>query len=206
MSKWKVSGRRAALSIQPLEAVRQLGDESFTWANLMYEKLRSLQVLVVYFPSRFDNNIDLNCKKWLRNFGKETGSKTSVNFWDPKDTYFEDALKLFGVKSNPAVVLVTGLQVPLLDEKGPDKTELYSISFADQTVLTNEAQFQNGVNRAHQILMLGNPKDIASFVRGQNAKGVLKVIGGILGKVRDQLVILKPTFTLPNGVSLGLGG
>src|SRR5437764_10134332 len=110
MNAWQVEETPDGLRLAR-PARRALGSEHFTWADLLYQKLAPVQVYVVYFPSRFNLNIDTTVMKALRTFGENTGSGTSVNFWNSKDPEFSKALELFHLQSPPALVLATGLRV-----------------------------------------------------------------------------------------------
>src|SRR6266852_6086081 len=124
-----------------LARVRAFGTERFTWADLLRVALGRAEVYALYFPSRFDLPVDAAAGESLRLFGKATSFKTSVDFWDPQDEHFSEALALFGLRNPPALVLATGLQLltPELPEAGvADLSDrLYCISFADRAVLAD---------------------------------------------------------------------
>ena len=142
----------------------------------------------------------------LRLFGRATSNRTSVDFWDPQDEHFSEALKLFGLKSPPALVLATGLQA-VAEAPGavarPDV--LYCISFADQAVLADREQMAAAVNVAHEVLMQCDSKEIVRHIRARKIKALLAAVARGAGMVRDEVVKLHPTFGLPGGFSVGLG-
>src|SRR5579864_6076870 len=107
MEKWSVKETQGGLQLVPRRA---LGSDRFTWAHLLYSRLRPVQVYILYFPSRFNLSLDKIVIDMLRTFGTNTGSGTSVNIWDSRDPNWEKALMLFDIKSPPALVFVTGLQ------------------------------------------------------------------------------------------------
>jgi hypothetical protein len=205
MTDWRLGGPPEALSLVPEPARRVFGDEAATWASVMYARLAPVEVFVLYFPSRFDLPVDKSCTDLLRAFGQNTSEKTSVNFWDPKDTNFETALGFFDLKSPPAVVLASGLQLRGVDPQGPNDSNLYSISFADKATLTDQERFVQAVNLAQEVLLKGDPAEIRSLVRKQNLQDLLAAIGHIAAAVRDQLIKLKPTIGVPGGPSIGIG-
>jgi hypothetical protein len=206
MGAWSLGGQSDGLRlIKPTDVRRSFGDETFTWAKLIYAKLAPIQVFVLYFPSRFDLPLDKSCADLLRAFGKNTPEKTSVNFWDPQDENLAEALKLFDLATPPAVVLATGLELNGIEPQGPDNSDLYSISYSDKTVLADTDRFVSAVNLAHEVLLKGDPKEIAALIRKQNVGGLLAAIAQIASAVRDQLVLLKPKLGLPGGVSLSVG-
>ncbi len=134
-------GLRRSESGLRLGQVRAFGSETFTWADLLRVPLAETRVYTLYFPSRFDLPVDAAATESLRRFGGNSSNRTSVDFWDPQDEHFSEALKLFGLRTPPALVLATGLQA-VAEAPGavarPDM--LYCISFADQTVLTDRGQ------------------------------------------------------------------
>jgi hypothetical protein len=162
-------------------------------------------VAVLYFPSRFDLPRDRTCMDLLRAFGSNTSKRTSVNFWEPRDDYFEKALELFDLSSPPALVLTNGTGVTRSAVLEPEDVGLYSIMFTRPEIFDDHDRFVTAVNLAQQVLMKGNPQEIAGLIRRQNLSGVLLTLGRVAAEVRDQLVSLKPTLGLPGGVSLRLG-
>lgn len=206
MGAWGLGGQSDRLSlVKPADVRRSFGDETFTWAKLIYAKLAPIEVFVLYFPSRFDLPLDKSCTDLLRAFGKNTPQKTSVNFWDPQDENFAAALALFDVATPPAVVLATGLELSGIEPQGPDNSDLYSITYRDKSVLADTDRFVSAVNVAHEVLVKGDPKEISALIRKQNLSGLLAVIARVASAARDQLVLLKPTLGLPGGVSLSIG-
>jgi hypothetical protein len=203
-ARWRL--RHTATGLR-LVAVRGLGTEKFTWADLLGPQLTLVQVYAFYFPSRFDLPVDAAATESLRLFGQETSVKTRVDFWDPQDENFSEALELFGLRKPPALVLVTGLQA-----EGPNITDAttlldstYCISFADQAVLGDRQRMASAVNIAHEILMRCDRKEIASYIRERKLKELLGMVGRGAGAVRDELLKLHPKFGLPGGFSVELG-
>jgi hypothetical protein len=185
---------------------RTFGSERFTWADLLYRKLASVQVYVIYFPSRFNLDLDTTVMQALRTFGENTGPGTSVNFWDPKDPEFNKALELFNLQSPPVLVLATGLKVQGIEPFGPDKANLYTITITNHEVLSNQEQLAAAVNTSHDILVRGNAKEITSYIRRNALQSLLEVIARVAGGVRDEILKFKPKFTLPGGFSIQVGG
>ena len=205
MNAWQVEETPEGLKLaRPTR--RAFGSEHFSWADLLYQKLAPVQVYVIYFPSRFNLDMDTTVMKALRTFGDNTGPGTSVNFWDPKDPEFGKALELFHLQSPPALVLATGLKVQGIEPYGPDKAHLYTITITNHEVLSNQEQLAAAVNTSHDILVRGNPKEITAYIRKNALQSLLEVIARIAGGVRDEILKFKPTFTLPGGVSIQVGG
>lgn len=169
--------------------------------------LSSARVYALYFPSRFGLPVDEAAEESLRIFGGATSNRTSVDFWDPQDDHFSEALELFGLRQPPALVLATGLATqpgePPVSGWPPDS--LYCISFTDAAILTDRQQMSVAVNIAHEILMRCDSKEIASYIRQRKIKALLSAIGRGAGAVRDELVKLHPKFGLPGGLSVELG-
>ena len=206
MGAWRLGGPPDGLKlVMPTRLRRGFGDETFTWANLIYTRLSGVKVFVLYLPSRFDLPLDERCTALLRAFGRNTSQKTSVNFWDPQDENFGEAIRLFHLSAPPALVLATGLDVNGIEPQGPDKTYLYSISFTDKAILADQDRFVSAVNLGHEVLLGGDPKEITALVRKQNFDGVLTAFGRVASGIRDQLVLLKPKIGLPGGLSVGIG-
>lgn len=199
--RWRL--RHTATGLR-LVAVRSFGTERFTWADLLRPQLAIVQVYAFYFPSRFDLPVDAAATESLRLFGQGTSVKTRVDFWDPQDENFSEALELFGLRNPPALVLVTGLQAEGTDAATlPDS--MYCISFADQAVLADRQRMASAVNIAHEILMRCDRKEITSYIRERKLKELLGIVGRGAGAVRDELVKLHPKFGLPGGFSVELG-
>src|SRR5437870_2777765 len=104
--RWRVMDTPEGLRLTRLRA---LGSENANWAQLLVGRLTGVDVFVLYFPSRFNLELDSQCMQSLRVFGDNTPTVTSVNFWNPKDEGFSKALALFGLKAPPVVVLLSGL-------------------------------------------------------------------------------------------------
>jgi len=192
-----------------LARVRAFGTERFTWADLLRVSLGRAEVYALYFPSRFDLPVDAAAAESLRVFGEATSFKTSVDFWDPHDEYFSQALALFGLRHPPALVLATGLQS--LEPESPDVSvadlsdRLYCISFADQSVLAERERMAKAVNIAHEILLRCDSREIAGYIRMRKFKALLDAVGHGAGVVREELIKLHPKFGLPGGFSVELG-
>jgi hypothetical protein len=196
------SGR---LQLSP-DTRRQFDSEKFTWGHLLYGKLAPVKAYVIYFPSRFDLKIDTTAEEALRVFGGHTGSGTSVNFWDPQDPKFSDALQLFDLKSTPALVFATGLQLNDIEPYGPNKANLYTIAITDPEVLGDRERLASVANSVHEIIIRSNPKEIAGYLRKSTITSLLAALAKVAGGLLDQLLKLKPKFQLPGGASLELGG
>ena len=108
---------------------------------------------VLYFPSRFDLPEDKYVIDTLRTFGTNTGPGTSVNIWDSRDPNIEKALELFDIKSPPALVFVTGLQLQDINPLGPDKANLYTIIITHMDVLGSSNKLPQSINIIHDILL-----------------------------------------------------
>jgi len=162
-------------------------------------------VYVLYFPSRFDLPEDKYVIDTLRTFGTNTGPGTSVNIWDSKDPNIEKALELFDMKSPPALVFVTGLQLENINPLGPDKANLYTITITRMDVLGSSDKLPQSINMAHDILVRNNPKEVTSYVRTNALHALLQMIANVAKGVSDEIIKLRPKFQLPDGSSLQLG-
>ena len=203
MEKWTIEETNGELRLAPLRA---LGLDRFTWAHLLYGRLSQVQVYMLYFPSRFDLPVDKTTIDTLRTFGTNTGPETSVNIWDTKDPNFGKALELFGMKSPPALVLATGLQLTDINPRGPDKANLYTITITSVDILGNSDKLPRSINIAHDILVRGNSKEITSYLRTNAFVSLLQSIAKVAKVASDEIVRLKPKFQLPDGSSIQLGG
>lgn len=202
-TRWRLRRTEAGLR---LGLVRAFGTERFTWADLLRARLSTARVYALYFPSRFDLPVDAAAEESLRAFGGATSNRTSIDFWDPQDEHFSEALELFGLRNPPALVLATGLEAPSGAAAGdwpPDS--LYCISFTEAAILADRQQLASAVNIAHEILMRCDSKEIAGFIRQRKIKALLGAIGHGAGAVRDELIKLHPKFGLPGGFSVELG-
>jgi len=205
MSNWKLVETGGSLRME-LAPLRDMGDEQFTWAHLLYGKLGNIRVGIFYFPSRFNTATDKAVVEALRAFGTNTGPATSVNIWDTTDPAFDHALDLFDLKTVPAVVMATGLQVDGMQPRGHDKTPLYSIALTDGALLSDAAGFQAAINSTHEVLTRSDPKEIVGYIRARTAGSILAAIGKFAAHVRDEILKWKPKFGLPGGVSVQVGG
>lgn len=204
MKNWKLVDNGVRLRMEPA-ALRAMGDEQFTWAHLLYGKLGTVKLGIFYFPSRFGTATDTAVIEALRTFGRNSGAATSVNIWDTKDPELEHALGLFDLKTVPAVVLATGLEVEGMEPRGPNNTPLYSITLSDTAILSDAQHFQAAINSAHEVLVRSNPKEIAGYIRAQTANAIVAAIGKIAAHIRDEILRWKPKFGLPGGVSVQVG-
>lgn len=199
-TRWRLRRTESGLRLGQL---RELCSEAFTWADLLEGSLDSVHVFALYFPSRFGLPVDNAAMESLRLFGAATPKSTSVDFWDPTDEHFSEALGLFGLRNPPALVLVTGLAEHAAG--GAAAGSLYCISFADSAVLTDRASLAAAVNIAHEVLVRFDKAEIASYIQGQKIKALLAAIGRSAGALRDEIVRLHPKFSLPGGFSIELG-
>jgi hypothetical protein len=199
--------RRPETGLLWLGRLRDFGSDTFTWADLLQGRLSEVRVFALYFPSRFNLPVDAAASESLRLFGDATSELTSVDFWDPQDKEFSEALGLFGLRNPPALVLVSGLQTqaPEALDAATQSDSLYCISFSDSAVLADRERMASAVNIAHEILMRCDSREIASYVHGRKIKALLGAIGRGAGAVRDQLIQLHPKFGLPGGFSVELG-
>jgi hypothetical protein len=199
--KWRVRRGPAGLRLDPL---RSFGSEQFTWVDLLGTPLPVSQVYVLYFPSRFELPVDNEVREALRIFGTNTADSTSVEFWDPRDRHFQEALAMFDLQAPPALVLAAGLP-PADPGAARDRDSMYSISFTDTGVLSDRALTAVAVNFAHEILSRCDRREIATYLRNRRMKELLLRVGEAAGLVRDQILKLRPKFGLPGGASLQLG-
>jgi hypothetical protein len=204
MTTWKLVEGPEGIRMESAQ-VRAMGEEEFTWAHLIYGKLAAVKVAIFYFPSRFDTTTDKTVIEALRTFAKNSGAAASVNFWDPKDPNFEQALGMFQLKTVPAVVLASGLDVPGISPRGPAKTPLYSIVYSDVSQLSTETHFQEAINSAYEVLARSDPKEITGYIRSQRANSIIEAIGKIAASIRNEILRWKPKFGIPGGVSIQLG-
>lgn len=202
MKEWRVDEGPNGLRLSSVTR-RALGAEQLTWADLLLTRLSAVQVYVLYFPSRFDLELDSAVQAALRIFGRQTGPGTSVNFWDPADPEFSRALAFFSVDAPPALVLATGLKAR--GRRRLARGDLYAIIVADPKVLGDREHLAAAVNGTHEVLLRGDPGEIARHVRERAASSLLATIGSIAERLRDELVRLKPRFQLPGGVSIQVG-
>jgi hypothetical protein len=201
--RWRLRRTDAGLR---LGEVRAFGSERFTWADLLRAPLATAQVYVLYFPSRFDLPVDAAVSEALHQFGNATSGRTSVDFWDPQDDHFSEALRLFNLDAPPALVLATGLKAQQSEPDPPSAlASLYCISFTDQAVLVDRERMAVAVNTVHEILTRCDRAEIASYLRARKVKSVLHAIAQVSAVLRDQLLKLKPKVGLPGGASVELG-
>jgi hypothetical protein len=204
MSSYRVDATDTGLRLTPIVR-RALGSDSATWADLLYRQLHGVQAFCLYFPSRFDLPVDKHATDTLRVFAANTGSDTSVEFWDPADPEFSRALGLFGLAAPPALVFVAGLRLKGALLTGPEGTNLYAVAIQDQAVLSDRERLAAATNTAYEVVRRSDPREVASFLRKQSAVSLLESVGKISSAVADQIVRLKPKFTLPGGVGIQLG-
>jgi hypothetical protein len=201
VTRWRL--RRADAGLR-LGKLRAMGTETFTWADLLTDRLADVHVFALYFPSRFDLPVDAAATEALRAFGAATPKSTSVDFWDSTDEYFSTALGLFGLRTPPAMVLVAGLREHVSGGAG-EAESLYCISFSDSAILSDRTNLASAVNIAYEVLVRCDKAEIASYIRGRKIKDLLAAIGRGAGTVRDEIIRLHPKFSLPGGLSIELG-
>jgi hypothetical protein len=139
----------------------------------------------------------------LRTFGDNTSVRTSVDFWDPTDENFGDALALFGLRQPPALVLATGLYG--LEKSDTGRDGIFSITFEAEQTLGDRATLAAAVNTAHEILMRADRREVVGHLRKRKAKSVLGAFGRAGNAVLEQLLRLSPKIGLPDGTSVELG-
>ncbi|MFG1617037.1 hypothetical protein ACGFI3_30125 [Nonomuraea wenchangensis] len=201
VARWRL--RRGADGLR-MSRLRAMGTESFTWADLMRAPLAAAQVHVLYFPSRFQLPVDAVVTETLRIFGANTSTRTSVDFWDPTDDSFGEALALFNLRYPPALILTTGLR-NLDASAGDPQDSLYCIGFSDKNLLGEPASIAEAVNIAHEILMRCDRKEIAGYIRGRRMSALLRAIGRGADVVLEEFLRFHPKLGLPGGFSLELG-
>jgi hypothetical protein len=191
------------LRLAPAPPVRAFGEDRFTWVQLLYSRLLEVQVYVLYFPTRFNQPVDHLCTSLLREFGVNTPTATSVNFWDGRDEHFGDALALFGITAPPALVLVTGLRRSADGVFEEDST--YCLSFTDASILGDRDQLISAVNLGHEVLARGDSREIARFIARSDRRALLTSVARSARAVADEVVKLKPKFGLPGGITVSVG-
>lgn len=210
MSSWRVEERAGVLRMAPVRrraiGVGVLGERSLTWADLLIRQLDVATVLVLYFPSRFDLPVDAAAQRALGDFGRATGRDTVVYTWDPTDVEFGRALALFDLPAPPALVLAAGRLLAGGAPSAPAEAGRYSIAITDPGVLADRERLAGAVNRAHEVLLRGDPDEIGRYLRGRDEARLLAAIARIAGELRDEIVKLKPKFGLPGGISIQVGG
>lgn len=205
MSAWRVEEAAGGLRLAEVRR-RALDSEALTWADLLYRRLDAVRVYVLYFPSRFDLPVDAGVRAALEAFGRATGPATSANTWDPADPEFGRALAFFGLEAPPALVLLAGHLVGEPTRPARDTADLYSVAIADAAVLGDRERLAAAVNAAHELLLRGDRREIARYLRARDAAGLLAALGRLGAHLRDGILKLKPKLGLPGGVSLQLGG
>lgn len=170
-----------------MSRLRRFGTERFRWDDLLRAPLSGADVYVLYFPSRFDLPVDVSATETLRVFGANTSVRTSVDFWDPTDPNFSEALTLFGLRHPPALVLATGLRERDVGGDGLSDS-VYCVAFDGEAVLSDRASMAAAVNIAHEILVRCDRGEIAGYVRGRKVSALLRVIGRGAGVVVDEFL------------------
>jgi hypothetical protein len=184
--------------------MRGLESESLTWADLLLLRLRPIRVLVLYFPSRFDLQVDHLTEDGLRTYSGLVSPDISVSFWDPTDPEFSRALQLFDLKIPPALVLIAGLKAG--DDDSIDPSTLYMIAHTNPDVLQDRVRLAQAVNTSVELLQRGNRAEICGYLRQRAVASVLNVIAKLGSDLSAAIVALKPTLSLPGDVALSLGG
>jgi hypothetical protein len=204
MPTWRIDETQGGLRLSPVK-VRGLHAEPLTWADLLSSRLEQVQVYALYFPSRFDLEVDTQASETLRSFGRNTPASTSVSFWDPTDPEFSRALSFFDLKTPPALVFVSGLQLEEMTSGGSGHLPLYSTSITDQEVLRDRERLASAANNIHELIVRGNPREITGYLRERRLDALLETIGKLSGRLRDQILKLKPKLQLPGGMSIQIG-
>jgi hypothetical protein len=204
MARWRIDETPAGLRLAPV-TVRGLRAEPLTWADLLHSRLEQVKVYVLYFPSRFDLELDTQATEALRSFGLNSPASTSVSFWDPTDPEFSRALGLFDLRTPPALVFVAGMRLEGIEARSHGDAPLYAIAITDQEVLRERERLASAANTIHEIIARGNPQEIAAYLRQRQRHLLLEAIGTFAGQLRDQFLKLKPKLQLPGGPSLQLG-
>ena len=202
MATWKVEDSAGGLRLSPVTR-RGLGSRELTWADLLHLELSAVRVYSLYFPSRFDLEVDSAAKAALESFGRQTGVDTSVDFWDPTDPEFSRALSFFDLGAPPALVLAAGLKSE--GKRELDRANIYAIAITDSKVLSDRERLASAVNSAHEVLVRGDPQEIAGYVRGRAVVSLIAAIGRISERLRDEFLRFKPKFQLPGGISVQVG-
>jgi hypothetical protein len=205
---WDIEQRDSIMRLRPRSlpsTQRAMGSERFTWADLLYEQLRPVQVFVLYFPSRFDRGVDAQVRGTLEVFGRETPPSTSVNFWDTTDPDYSSALAFFHLPSPPALVLATGQVVARGRRPARDVEHLYSIALTDPQLLGDKERLVAAINRVHEVLIRADRGEITRYLVAQDAEHLLALLGRLGSGLVDVLVKLKPKLALPGGSSIQLG-
>lgn len=203
MSTWRVAEVDGLLRLEEVTA-RGVGSRSLTWAELLDRRLATAQVLVVYFPSRFDLGVDKTVKDALATFGKRTGAGTSVNIWDTTDSAFTEALGFFDLKSPPALVIATGHLIRGSHAFGPNRN-LYCVSITSTETLGSIDRLVSAINSIHEMMVRSDPSEIARYARTQKAHSAVQVLGRVAHAVRDELVALKLKVQFPGGPTVEIG-
>jgi hypothetical protein len=204
LSNWRVEESAGGLRLSR-RVVRSLGSEEYTWADLLYQHLASVQVYVLYFPSRFDLPVDTDVHTALTTFGQQIGTRTSVNFWDAADPEFGTALAFFQLTAPPALVLATGRARTGRKSAVPEPDNLFSIAITDSGILADREQLASAVNSAHDVLLRGDRREITNYVRTHDVQKLLEALATIAGTLRDEFLKFRPKVGLPGGISLQLG-
>jgi hypothetical protein len=182
-----------------------MGSEALSWADLLLMRLDAIQVFVLYFPSRLESAEDQTVRSVLNSFGRNTGTVTSVNFWDPTDPEFSRALQFFHVTTPPALIIARGLTTAG-SSRQVARDDVYAIAITDARTLGESARLGVALNGAHEVLARGNSHEIAVYIRTKAVGELLAHLGSLGAAAVDQLIRLKPKFQLPGGVGLELGG
>jgi len=203
VSAWRIEETPGGMRLGSVVR-RTLGAEELNWADLLLLRLDAVQVLALYFPSRLDRPEDESVKNTLLTFARNTGTATSVNFWDTKDPEFSRALGFFDVKTPPALVLARGLATRRQGHQ-LSKEHLYAIAITQSATLSDTAHLGQVINSAHEVLVRGDAKEISGYLRERKVDSLLTAIRKLGSDAVDQLLTLRPKFQLPGGVSMELG-
>lgn len=204
MSRWRIVDTEQGLRLSTI-AVRGLGSEKLTWADLLASRLSTVQVYLLYFPSRFSLPLDTVVTETLHTFAKNTPPSTSVNFWDPTDPAFSNALGFFDLKTPPSLIFVPGFGLTGMEAASPDEAPLYSIALTEPEVLGDQQRLAVATNTVHEIVARGNSQEITGYLRRRRLDGFLDAIGSLGSGLRDQFLKLKPKVQIPGGFSIQVG-
>lgn len=181
-----------------------MGSEQVTLAEIRLPAASRAKIHVIYFPSRFDTPADHANEESLTTFAHRTPETTRVDFWDTSDSNIGTAMRAFGVERVPAVVLSTGFEVR--PDGSLDTTTSYRITFAEPSVLEDQARFQEALGAAYDLMERGEAWAIADLIRKRKRQELLDKLSAAGREIRDALIALHPKFSVgPGGVSLELG-
>lgn len=198
MNEWTLVKTESGICMKESKR-RSNGSKKFTWANLIYKKLASVEVFIIYFPSRFELEVDDTVKKIITKFGENTGATTSVNIWDVKDPKFSKALLMFNLKTPPALVIASGLKAHNSEPYGPDRANIYSIAIDDTNLLGNPEKLMPTLSYFHEVIAKGNSKEISACIRKKSVDSFLVHARSIVGGFKNAVSGISIKMQLPDG-------